>query len=98
MGRALRTMTMYDGTVVEERGCDKYVCKFCGGKAVACNYVADMCLQVAARHEKICGAFVNDEKYCGYVTECSTCVHYDEESNTCELQAVPIKLIKIFQL
>ena len=56
MGRALRTMTMYDGTVVEERGCDKYVCKFCGGKAVACNYVADMCLQVAARHAQICGA------------------------------------------
>ena len=98
MGRALRTMTMYDGTVVEERGCDKYVCRFCGGKAVACNYVADMCLQVAARHAQICGAFVNDEKYCGYVTECSTCVHYDEGSNTCELQAVPIEEFIVNQL
>lgn len=85
MGRKLRKMTMYDGTVVEERGCEKYECKFCGGKAVACNYVADMCLQVAARHAQICGSFVNNDQYCGYVTECSTCVHYDEESNTCGL-------------
>lgn len=57
MGRKLKNMTMYDGTVVEERGCEKYVCK-----------------------------------YCGYITECSTCVHYDKESNTCVLQTSSIHL------
>lgn len=25
MGRELKKMTMYDGTVVEERGCEKYI-------------------------------------------------------------------------
>ena len=85
MGRKLKTMTMYDGTVVEEKGCDKYVCKYCGGKAVACNYVANMCLQVAAKHEPICGSFVDNEHYRGYVTECSTCAYYDKESNSCGL-------------
>lgn len=86
MGRELKKMTMSDGTVVEERGCEKYVCRYCGGKAVACNYVANMCLQVAARHDGICGAYVNNEKYSGYITECSTCVHYEEESNVCGLE------------
>ena len=85
MGRELKKMTMFDGTVVEERGCEQYVCKYCGGKAVACNYVANMCLQVAARHDDICGAYVNNEKYIGYITECSTCMYYNEESNTCGL-------------
>ena len=43
------------------------------------NYVADMCLQVYARHEGVCGAYVDSDKYRGYVTDCSTCAHLGEE-------------------
>lgn len=86
MAHQLKTMTMSDGTVVTEKCCEKYVCRYCGGKAVGCNYVANMCLQIAARHEGLCGAYVNDEKYRGYVSECSTCLYYDKDSAQCTLE------------
>lgn len=55
MGRQLKKMRLPNGVVAEERACGDYVCKYCGGKATACNFVADMCLQVYARHQGMCG-------------------------------------------
>lgn len=71
--------------VAEERACGDYVCKYCGGKATACNFVADMCLQVYARHQGMCGAYIETEKYVGYVTDCSTC-HYQGISGECRYE------------
>lgn len=86
MVHKLKTMTMSDGTVVTEKGCEKYVCRYCGGKAVGCNYVANMCLQIAARHKGLCGAYISDEKYRGYVSECSTCQYYDQDQAQCTME------------
>ena len=69
MGRQLKKMRLPNGVVAEERACGDYVCKYCGGKATACNFVADMCLQVYARHQGMCGAYIETEKYVGYVTD-----------------------------
>ena len=45
MKHQLKTMILENGTEVKEAGCGDYVCRYCGGKATALNYVADMCLQ-----------------------------------------------------
>lgn len=79
MKHQLKTMILENGTEVKEAGCGDYVCRYCGGKATALNYVADMCLQVYARHEGVCGAYMDSDKYRGYVTDCSTCAHLGEE-------------------
>ena len=73
MGHVLKKMKLDFGQEVEEKGCGNYVCRYCGGKATACNFVANMCLQVYAKHAGLCGAYVDSEKYKGYITECSTC-------------------------
>lgn len=73
MGRQLKKMRLPNGVEAEERACGDYVCKYCGGRATACNFVADMCLQVYAHHNGICGAYMESDKYVGYVTECGTC-------------------------
>lgn len=85
MGRQLKKMRLPNGVVAEERACGDYVCKYCGGKATACNFVADMCLQVYARHQGMCGAYIETEKYVGYVTDCSTC-HYQGISGECRYE------------
>ncbi|MCI9637312.1 MAG: hypothetical protein HFG77_13130 [Hungatella sp.] len=77
MGRKLKTMVL-NGTEVKEAGCMDYVCRYCGGKATALNFVADMCLQVYAKHNGLCGAYTDSEKYRGYVTDCSTCARQKE--------------------
>lgn len=76
-------MTLDGGITVEEKGCGNYVCRYCGGKATACNFVADMCLQVYAKHEGLCGAYLDSEKYKGYVTECSTCKYQEQGRCVC---------------
>lgn len=73
MGKELKKMTLDNGLTVEEKGCGNYICRYCGGKATACNFVANLCLQVYARHNGLCGAYLDSEKYRGYITECSTC-------------------------
>ena len=74
MGRQLKKMRLPNGVVAEERACGDYVCKYCGGKATACNFVADMCLQVYARHQGMCGAYIETEKYVGYVTDAAPAI------------------------
>lgn len=83
MGRHLKKMVLDNGTEVKEAGCGDYVCRYCKGKATALNYVADMCLQVYAKHEGMCNAYVDSEKYRGYVTDCSTCLH--QKDGECSL-------------
>lgn len=78
MGHILKKMEVDQGRIAEEKGCKDYICKYCGGKATACNFVADMCLQVYAKHNGLCGAYVQTDQYVGYVTECSTCTYYEE--------------------
>lgn len=78
MGRVLKKMVLSNGTVAEEKGCGNYICRYCGGKATACNFVANMCLQVYAKHSGLCGAYMDSEKYKGYITECSTCQFFLE--------------------
>lgn len=78
MGHILKKMVEDQGRIVEEKGCSDYICKYCGGKATACNFVADLCLQVYAKHNGLCGAYVQTDKYVGYITECSTCTYYEE--------------------
>lgn len=85
MGRQLKKMRLPNGVEAEEKACGDYVCKYCGGKATACNFVADMCLQVYARHQGMCGAYIETEKYVGYVTDCSTC-HYQGISGECRYE------------
>lgn len=73
MGKKLKKITLENGTTVEEKGCGNYICRYCGGRGTACNFVAGLCLQVYAKHYGLCGAYLDSEKYKGYVTECSTC-------------------------
>lgn len=84
MGRQLKKMVLDNGKEVKEAGCMDYVCRYCGGKATALNFVADMCLQVYARHNGMCGAYMDSEKYRGYVTDCSTCGH--QENGECTME------------
>lgn len=79
MGHRLKKMRLPGGTQAEERSCGDYVCRYCGGKATACNFVADMCLQVYARHDGLCGAYIETDQYMGYVTECGTCKYQGME-------------------
>ena len=46
MAYKLKKMRLLGGTEVEEKACPNYKCRYCGEKATACNFVADMCLQV----------------------------------------------------
>ena len=55
MGRQLKKMRLPNGVVAEERACGDYVCKYCGGKATACNFVADMCLRYTPAIEACAG-------------------------------------------
>ena len=73
MSRQLKKMLLPGGVNATEKACGDYVCKYCGGRATACNFVANMCLQVYARHQGLCGAYKETETYMGYITECSTC-------------------------
>lgn len=73
MSRQLKKMLLPGGVNATEKACGDYVCKYCGGRATACNFVANMCLQVYARHQGLCGAYRETETYMGYITECSTC-------------------------
>jgi len=75
MGHQLKKMRLPGGMEAEERACGDYVCRYCKGKATACNFVADMCLQVYARHNGLCGAYVESDQYVGYVTDCTTCTY-----------------------
>lgn len=75
---------MPDGLLVRERVCDDYVCAYCGAKASYCNYVGNICLQAFVPHQGACGAYVNDERYSGYINECGTC-KYNRVDGTCEL-------------
>ena len=50
MGRQLKKMRLPNGVVAEERACGDYVCKYCGGKATACNFVAVMLAIKAANN------------------------------------------------
>lgn len=84
MGRKLKKMVLDNGTEVREAGCGDYVCRYCKGRATAQNFVADMCLQVYAKHEGMCGAYVDSENYHGYVTDCSTCLY--ETDGECTLE------------
>ncbi len=84
MGKTLKTMTMPSGKEVQEAGCGNYVCRYCGGRATALNMVAGMCLQIYAKHVGICGAYMESEKYRGYITDCSTCVHQENGVCVCD--------------
>ncbi len=74
--RELKIFKMDDGTVVEEKVCENFVCKYCAGEATTFNYVGDMCLQAFVDHKELCGAYINDDKYDGYINECVNCVDY----------------------
>lgn len=86
MAYKLKKMRLLGGTEVEEKACPNYKCRYCGEKATACNFVADMCLQVYARHNGICGAFTETENYVGYISDCSTC-KYQEAKGQCAFEA-----------
>jgi hypothetical protein len=73
MGKQLKKFTFDNGTVVEEKVCEDYICRFCDANANACNYVGGMCLQVFPRHKQLCGSFVDNETYSGFISDCSTC-------------------------
>lgn len=75
MAKVLKEFKLDNGTVLKEVGCGNYICRYCGGKAVGVNLVADMVLQINAKHNGICGAFRDDEKYLGYINDCSTCAY-----------------------
>ena len=79
MGHQLKKFDFGDGRVEQESACMSYVCKYCGVKASACNYVLGLCLQVYAPHLPGCGAYVESEKMADYVTECSTCAYNSPE-------------------
>ena len=79
MGHQLKSFTLDNGNVLQEKACEDYVCRFCGAKANAVNYVANLCLQVFPKHLAGCEAYVEDDTYVGYVNECSTCRYYGEE-------------------
>lgn len=84
MGHQLKKFDLGNGQLAEEKACMNYVCRYCGAKAAAANFVANMCLQVYARHQGLCGAYVNSEKYSGYITECSSCKYFVKNMCTCE--------------
>lgn len=91
MGKTLKTITLSNGKVLNEVGCGNYTCRYCGSKATQGNYVTGLCLQLRAPHVGLCGAFRNDENYLGYITECSTCQYYDNNSQcTCDLKEDPL--------
>ena len=48
MSRQLKKRLLPGGVNATEKACGDYVCKYCGGRATACNFVANMCLQVYA--------------------------------------------------
>ena len=83
MGRKLKKMVLDNGKEVrEDCGYEKLeVSDYIEGKwpieysVSSQNFVADMCLQVYAKHKGMCGAYVDSEKYHGYVTDCSTCFY-----------------------
>lgn len=76
MAHMLKSFDLGNGMIEKEKACMDYSCRFCDAQAVACNMVAGLCLQVVARHVGLCGAFVQNEKYTGYITECSTCKYF----------------------
>ena len=80
-----KTFTMDDGLVIKEHVCADYVCATCGARASYCNYVGDLCLQAYVPHVGACGAYVNNEKYSGYVSECQNCAH-NRADGRCELE------------
>lgn len=82
MATDLKKFDLGNGQIAEEKACMNYTCKYCGAKATAANFVADMCLQVFARHVGACGAYVNTDQYSGYISECSTCLYFDGEQCT----------------
>lgn len=86
MGHVLKQIDLDNGVQYKETGCGNYICKYCGGKATSVNYVMNMCLQVYAKHIGLCGAYVENEKYMGYVTDCTTCA-YQEDGN-CTFEGV----------
>lgn len=79
MARELKKFDLGNGEVVEETVCMNYKCRYCGARAYAGNFVADMCLQVIAKHQGLCGAYVESDKYTGYVSKCTTCSYYSED-------------------
>ena len=82
MSKELKQFDLGKGQIAREKTCMDYTCKYCGAKATAGNFVANMCLQVFARHIEGCGAYVNSEEYSGYISECSTCRYYQNETCT----------------
>ena len=82
MGHQLKSFDLGNGQIVQERACMDYVCRYCGVKASASNMVANLCLQVFARHQGRCGAYVESDQYTGYVSECSTCRYYENDECT----------------
>lgn len=84
MAEELKKFDLGNGETAEERACMKYTCKYCGAKATAGNFVANLCLQVFARHVGACGSYVNTAQYSGYISECSTCLYFDGEGCTAE--------------
>lgn len=79
MGRALREITFDSGKVEKEKGCMKYTCKYCGGRATGCNMVAGINLQLYALHNGICGSYVDSDQYVGFISDCSTCKYLGED-------------------
>ena len=84
MGRVLKQQILPNGKIELEKGCGNYVCRSCGGKATACNYVAGLILQVYAKHYGLCGSYVETDKYKGYITDCSTCQYQND--GVCEYE------------
>lgn len=81
-----KTFKNYDGFTIHETVCKDYVCKHCGQKASYCNYVGDICLQAFVPHTPGCQSFVNNERYSGYDTSCTTCRNNDE-AGLCALES-----------
>ena len=79
MAHKLKTFDLGNGELMKEKACMDYTCRYCGAKAVACNMVGGLCLQVVARHEGLCGAYVQNDKYTGYITECETCRYFGDD-------------------
>ena len=79
-----KTFRNYDGFLIRENVCSDYTCRFCGSKASYCNYVGDLCLQAFVPHQGACGAYVNNEKNVGYVSDCTTC-RFNRADGSCEL-------------
>lgn len=78
MAHELKSITLSDGRVENEKACMNYTCRYCGAKATGANFVAGLCLQVVASHVGLCGAYVESDQYTGYVSECSTCRYFED--------------------